>query len=282
MSSTTPYSYILSLLILLTATDSLGLKITEVSIPHYIENGTKESVILDCRYDYGNDDKNLVVKWFLNDDPEPIYQWITELNLRQPSYRLQGRINMSYTVTPSANLTRYRALNILRPTTDLSGKYTCNVASLASEDSEERQMTIYAPPRSFNFNYTKTDRESSNFTCVVEGIFPEPQISLLLTNPNLKSAKSIPLHNKTIFSKGTYSVMSYRELLDKELPSGGPSELQCVLFIPGTDFRREKILSYYPEHLAGSALRFFPFWSTSLITAAVLLVSTVPNFIYIS
>ncbi|XP_076322357.1 uncharacterized protein LOC143231668 isoform X2 [Tachypleus tridentatus] len=224
----------------------------------------------------------MVVKWFLNDDPEPIYQWITELNLRQPSYRLQGRINMSYTVTPSANLTRYRALNILRPTTDLSGKYTCNVASLAGEDSEERQMTIYAPPRSFDFNYTKTDKESANFTCGAEGIFPKPQISLLLTNPNLKSAKPIPLRNKTTFSKGTFSVVSYRELLDKELPSGGPSELQCVLFIPGTDFRREKILHYYPEHLAGSAVPFFPFWSTSVITAAVILVSTVPNVIYLS
>ncbi|XP_076330229.1 uncharacterized protein LOC143235867 [Tachypleus tridentatus] len=274
MSTRASYLYLLFVLVFLRVTISLGLEITGVSIPQELENGTKESVVLDCEYNYANEDRNIVVKWFLNDDPEPIYQWITELNLRQPSYRLQGRINMSYTVTPSTNLTRYRALNILRPTTDLSGKYTCNVASLAGEDSEERQMTIYAPPRSFDFNFTKTNQESANFTCGVEEIFPLPQVSLLLHNPNLKDAQSIPVHSNIIFSKGTYSVIIYKELVDKDLPSGGPSEIECVVFIPDTEFRRKKILHYYPEHLTGCAVHTFRWRIIFKIIVSLLVVVT--------
>ena len=113
-------------------------------MPRYVENGTEDSVILDCIYTLDKtEDKNLVVKWFLNDDPEPIYQWIPELNARHASKRLLGRINMDFTVNTPDPLTQYRALNILRPTIDLSGKYSCHVLSLSSQDSKEEMMMVY-------------------------------------------------------------------------------------------------------------------------------------------
>lgn len=64
----------------------------------------------------------LVVKWFLNDDPEPIYQWIPELNSRVASDKLKGKINMNFMVNSGHNYTKYRAINLIKPTTDLSGK----------------------------------------------------------------------------------------------------------------------------------------------------------------
>ncbi|XP_076371703.1 uncharacterized protein LOC143257202 isoform X2 [Tachypleus tridentatus] len=258
------------------------LRITEVSIPKWLENGTKESVVLDCKYSYEVDDKNLVVKWFLDNDPEPIYQWITELDLRQPSYRLQGRINMSYTVSPSTNLTRYRALNIIRPTTDLSGKYTCNVASLASEDSEEHRMTIYARPRSFDFSYNKTAEGTVNFTCRVEGVFPLPHMSMFLTNPKMKEVQSIPVYNNTKYRKGTYSTVIHRELNDRDLSSEGPSEIECVLLIPHTDFRKVKTLKYYPDHLTSCAVRETHQWISDRIYVVSLFIFNVPAMISVS
>lgn len=112
-------------------------------IPPFVENGTEDSVILDCVYKFdAEDDKNLVVKWFLNDDPEPIYQWIAELDNRHASRRLKNKINMDFTVSTEPFF-KYRALNLLRPTIDLSGRYSCHVMSLGSQDSHEETMTVY-------------------------------------------------------------------------------------------------------------------------------------------
>jgi hypothetical protein len=113
-------------------------------VPRFVENGTEDSVVLDCIYTLDPiDDKNLVVKWFLNDDPEPIYQWIPEVGSRHASKRLQGRINMDFAVNTADPMTKYRALNILRPTIDLSGKYACHVMSLSNQDSAEETMIVY-------------------------------------------------------------------------------------------------------------------------------------------
>ncbi|KFM65159.1 hypothetical protein X975_19322, partial [Stegodyphus mimosarum] len=79
---------------------------------------------------------------------------------------------MDYTVSPSSQNTRYRALNILRPTTELSGRYSCHVVSMKNQDAEEQVMVVYAPPRSFDFNFTKMSSETVNFTCEADGVFP--------------------------------------------------------------------------------------------------------------
>jgi len=113
-------------------------------VPHLVENGTEDSVVLDCVYSLDKiDDRNLVVKWFLNDDPEPIYQWIPEYGAPHASGRLHGRINLDYTVNSVEPLIKYRALNLLRPTIDLSGRYSCHVQSLQSQDSKEETMIVY-------------------------------------------------------------------------------------------------------------------------------------------
>lgn len=114
-----------------------------MSIPRLVPNGTEDSVVLDCVYTLDKyEDVNLVVKWYLNDDPEPIYQYIPEFGTRHASSRLKGRINLDYTVN-SDPLIKYRALNLLRPTIDLSGRYSCHVQSLQSQDSKEETMIVY-------------------------------------------------------------------------------------------------------------------------------------------
>lgn len=119
------------------------LKIKSLSIPRLVENGTEDSVVLDCVYTLDRiEDSSLVVKWFLNDDPEPIYQFIAEFGTRHASSRLKGRINLDYTAD-SDPFNKYRALNLLRPTVDLSGRYSCQVQSMNSHDIKEDIMTVY-------------------------------------------------------------------------------------------------------------------------------------------
>ena len=119
------------------------IEIRHLSVPESIENGTKRFVILDCDYSYQKQDAQLVVKWFFNDDPFPIYQWIPEHNRRSTSPRFKDRIDINYSIPNGQPLTKYRAVKLLKPTTELSGKYTCEVSSLFSQDSKEKMMLVY-------------------------------------------------------------------------------------------------------------------------------------------
>lgn len=113
-------------------------------VPEAIQYGSTESILLDCIYCYDEEnDSRLVIKWFFNNEKEPIYQWIPELNLRTTSKRLEGRINMNFSINPSSKFTKYRAINIIRPTIELSGEYSCTVSTPESEDSKTSSMLVY-------------------------------------------------------------------------------------------------------------------------------------------
>ena len=46
-------------------------------VPSVIESGSRDYVILDCDYDFLQQEKDqLDIKWFFNDNPEPIFQWL--------------------------------------------------------------------------------------------------------------------------------------------------------------------------------------------------------------
>ena len=48
-----------------------------LKVPQVIQNGTLNSVILDCPYTLEEKEKDsLVLKWYLNSHTVPIYQWI--------------------------------------------------------------------------------------------------------------------------------------------------------------------------------------------------------------
>jgi len=114
-------------------------------VPKYVENGTQASVVLDCPFSRDPDtDYNLVVKWFFNDDPEPIYQWIAELNTRHTPQRYEGRVNTNYSVPNTSDPWQlYRALNLIRPTVEFNGRFSCHIISIMSQDSAEANMIVY-------------------------------------------------------------------------------------------------------------------------------------------
>ncbi|GFR12340.1 uncharacterized protein TNCT_732962 [Trichonephila clavata] len=153
---------------------------------------------------------------------------------------------MDYTVSPSSQHTRYRALNLMKPTTELSGRYSCHVVSMANQDAEDQVMVVYAPPRSFDFNYTKMSSEAVNFTCEADGVFPMPKITLLRVDlpeqePNLVSK----VKTVTTAQRGAYYVQVSREVRDWEL-SEEPTVFECILSIPGTDYENQRKILYFP------------------------------------
>lgn len=124
-------------------TGASGVEIKSLRVPDRVVNGSASSVVLDCDYSLNEpvSGSGLVVKWFFNDEPYPVYQWIHSQR-PQDSGVLKGRLNLDYRASED-EAKAYRALQILNPTTALSGEYKCLVSTFSSEDSEAKKMVIY-------------------------------------------------------------------------------------------------------------------------------------------
>lgn len=78
-------------------------------------------MILDCDYSIeDHEKKGLVVKWYFTNKQTQVYQWIP--NSKPISLGiLKGKLNLDYQADGDDYKAR-RALKIIRPTTELSGK----------------------------------------------------------------------------------------------------------------------------------------------------------------
>ncbi|KAH7945530.1 hypothetical protein HPB49_012094 [Dermacentor silvarum] len=231
--STTTTTAIWMILCVVAIRTASGVQIVRLSVPTWVENGTEDSVLLDCEYAYTErDDSQLVVKWFLNDDPKPIYQWIPELETRHVSQRLKGRLNTDFTVTAN-HFTKFRALNLLRPTTELSGRYSSR-------------------PKHFVFNFSRAAEESATtFVCEATGAFPLPTLALYQldegssASPQRRHALA-PTQWVTPRQDGSYVTRVSSQVPDEQFSRSGRHLFVCLLSIPGTDFKNQRLIEFYP------------------------------------
>lgn len=128
-------------------------KIIQSSIPRMIDARNNTILTLDCSYSYDSGDVKLVIRWFHNDSPEPIYQWIPESNIRYVGQLIRPYFDMNFTINDD-QYSKYRALRLniisLRQEQSmivvplsLSGNYSCVISSIANQDSRQSQMIIY-------------------------------------------------------------------------------------------------------------------------------------------
>ncbi|KAK7575776.1 hypothetical protein V9T40_012062 [Parthenolecanium corni] len=122
-----------------------SVSITDLRVPPYVKNGTNNAAILDCLYSLRPEeqsaDSGLVVKWFFNKSPNPVYQWIHNQK-PQGLGVLKGRLWLDYRASDN-NATAYRALYILNPTVELSGEYKCIVSTNVDEDFSIKRMIVW-------------------------------------------------------------------------------------------------------------------------------------------
>ena len=70
-----------------------------LKVPHVIQNGTLNSVILDCPYTLNENEKDsLVLKWYLNSHTVPIYQWIPP-SPPQGLGSMRHKLNLDYKIS---------------------------------------------------------------------------------------------------------------------------------------------------------------------------------------
>lgn len=259
--------------VILTLLNGNGVQCLEMSPesklgPIVIKNGTESSVVLDCDYAPNENDYMLskeqptflVVKWFFNNDPRPVYQWIHSKKPQDLGV-LKGKINTEYRFSED-NVTMYRAIQILNPTTNLSGEYKCTVFNLDedNEKSQTRKMIIYVPEKNLELTHTKLNGNTAvNITCKAEGVFPEPKLTIRSEQYTKNNT-----HFLTIPRDGVFDAVASAVINDSDLEA--ETRFECELKIPETNYTVTKAVMYTPANSA-----YYSRVTVSLLLPSVLL-----------
>ncbi|KAK0170099.1 hypothetical protein PV328_010702 [Microctonus aethiopoides] len=205
------------------------IKITSVEIPSIVRAGTDESIILDCKYDMeSSSNAALVVKWYVNQ--ELIYQWIHG-SKPKGSDEFQQYIDETYKASSDPN-TMYRAVKLVRPGHELSGKVRCSISSQDDETDAEKHMLVYSTEKVFRLSHPTTNGDSTQLTttCLAEDLYPLPNVTLHRDNQLISEQKQY-YKNKT---DGRFSVEVEANLPTEHLKL--PTTFRCEITIEEANY----------------------------------------------
>ncbi|CAB3223420.1 unnamed protein product [Arctia plantaginis] len=219
--------------------ECIAVNINRIEVPPLVELGT-DSVILDCNYSTGvKPGPGLVIKWFFNGSTGLVYQWIPP---RQPQVigLLKGKVDMTFKISEEP-LQAYRAIKILRPSTHLSGNYTCVVSTFIEEDRQTKSMLVYSPGKNFHFTQEKHYVFLVTLICAAEDLYPRPLLTILSKGKPLEQAVT----DMRMDSWGMYSVETRAEVHDDDV-SHPFEEFVCVLSLPLANYTANRTTIYHP------------------------------------
>ncbi|XP_052129161.1 butyrophilin subfamily 1 member A1-like isoform X2 [Frankliniella occidentalis] len=230
-----------ALLLVVCSPGSWALRIGQLHVPSPIRNGSVKDVILDCDYslDPGEKSEGLVVKWFLNQEtnPLPVYQWIAN-KIPQDLGVLRNRVDLMYHATDQPS-TRHRALRILNPTIELSGEYRCEVSSFYGEDSKTKKMIIYVPEENLELTQSKTTVEGQvRLSCEADGVFPKPEMTFIKRSIEYGGGKIMDGAEVRVTDRkdGLFDIEADIVVDEASLDEGAQYAFGCELSIPDANY----------------------------------------------
>jgi len=239
----------------------LSVKIRQLTVPSTVEAGS-ENILLDCDFDYDADERvQLDIKWYFNNEPSPFYTWVPE-KMSRPQIigeRFRNHVDLDHVVQHvSDSHKKHRALLLKRPTTELSGIYTCKVSTFVSEDVRRKKMTVYSPATKVTFQQEQLPTgHQVNVSCSAKNIFPQPRIKLTWGLFEFDDSEAIVEESIDSNSQSGYDIVVHRLVDHSDLPP--ETVFGCVLTIPGTSYeiREESIYRHhsgrYSPHLMASS-----------------------------
>lgn len=229
--------------------NGIGVKINKLQVPKVIQHGAP--VVLDCDFaledfdDVDDKDVGLVVKWYFNEnDHKPVYQWIPGSSKRpQELGVLRGRLNLEYAASVDANSV-HRALHILKSSPDLSGDYTCHVATFQSEDRKTKSMLVFVPEKNLMLKkLSGVDEGFIRVLCTADGVFPRPTMTLRSQERDITETEVVVRERGQLFDISAAT----------SLPAlNDPEEFSCELRIPQANYTVRRETVFYPGDNANS------------------------------
>ncbi|XP_034935338.1 uncharacterized protein [Chelonus insularis] len=214
------------------------LRITSVEIPKIVRAGTDEPVILDCKYDMElTSNVALVVKWYIKQN-ELLYQWIHDRRHRG-SDEYRHYIDESYKASNDSN-TMYRAVKLVKPSHELSGKVKCSISAQDAEVEATSDMLVYSPASVFRLFHPIINENSTRLTtrCVAEDLYPQPLIMLYRDNQPIENQKQF-YENK---SDGRFTAEVVANLWMNEIKL--PTTFQCEVSIREANYTLVREIVY--------------------------------------
>ncbi|XP_039288160.1 uncharacterized protein LOC111050493 isoform X1 [Nilaparvata lugens] len=236
-------SRVLDIILLVFLEGAIALQIMDLHVPEAIRNGSG-AVILDCDYSLSaNESKHalqvgLVVKWYLNDHPSPIYQWIPGQKPQELGV-MKNRLDLKFKASEQP-ASKFRAIRIMEPTTELSGEYKCTVSTFDNEDFMMKKMLVYAPEKKLELQHKKSN-DGITVHCTAYDVYPQPVLGIFrIENSELKEA--LPrMSLETVRWHGAFDVSAKASLLEIH----GDTMIECELQLPDTNYSSKQRIIYH-------------------------------------
>ncbi|KAH7945721.1 hypothetical protein HPB49_014608 [Dermacentor silvarum] len=113
-------------------------------------------------------------------------------------------------------------------------------------------MTVYARPKHFVFNFSRAAEElATTFVCEATGAFPLPTLSLYQLDEGSSASPPrrhalAPTQRVTPRQDGSYVTRVSSQVPDEQFSHSGRHLFVCLLSIPGTDFKKQRLIEFYP------------------------------------
>lgn len=234
-------------LMLVLIPDGDMVKIKELRVPEVTRHGS--AVVLDCDYTLNEsaDNSGLVIKWFLNNQTRPVYQWIPGTKKPQGLGVLRDKLNLEYKASDDER-TMHRALHIPETGAELTGEYTCVVSTFSEEDRMSKKMIVFVPEKNLHVRQGRNSLGGRSVTCSAEGVFPKPELSIRMSHEELNGTNVEAHRNK---ETGLYDISAVATM-----PDGGPEapvEFACELRLPDANYTVRREAVFYPGNSGTSA-----------------------------
>eukprot|EP00092_Neocalanus_flemingeri_P023663 GFUD01025665.1.p1 GENE.GFUD01025665.1~~GFUD01025665.1.p1 ORF type:complete len:340 (+),score=87.11 GFUD01025665.1:37-1020(+) len=211
------------------AVGSQSLSLDELSAPSSHPAG--QDLILDCDYSYLKPESDqLVLTWYFNGSPIPIYQWVPALDLGPQVIHQMFKDNLDLKYQAhNEELKKHAALRIVNPDQRFSGSYKCRVSTFLEEVSAQQDVLVYVAPASI----TLTSTEGA-VRCQVEAVYPLPTLVIVWTaNSSVYSSDNVEITtnplNPALLDASVAATVEQSDITPLDM-------MTCEVTLTGTDF----------------------------------------------
>ncbi|XP_055374541.1 uncharacterized protein LOC129607534 [Condylostylus longicornis] len=237
-------SKIYGISIILFLASSASVKITNMRVPavYMIERkGDTGSIVLDCEYEVNPVEKGFVLKWLHNNNQ--IYQWIPSGKGFAKGFAM-GHMKTKIEAIHSTNK-NHNQISIIKPEWNMTGEYACFVQTFESTDRKVGHMQIVVAESDFHLSAKVSHDPDGNgiidIICLVQEVFPEPTLTVILNNEILRRTVPDLKRNKNGLYNLKVKVKLYRKMLES------PTPITCILSLAETNYTKRRETLFYDE-----------------------------------
>ncbi|XP_076325190.1 uncharacterized protein LOC143233136 isoform X3 [Tachypleus tridentatus] len=107
-------------------------------------------------------------------------------------------------------------------------------------------VILDSPAKNFSVSHSKVATSETDIFCEATGLYPRPEISLSVVLPDIQKHTVLQGTKKQVnLTNGSYSILLARRFSERDLAKANVLILECKVYIPGTNYKITKEISFY-------------------------------------